>query len=77
VYGEFFDASIQGRLQLIVGAAKVNFGWKLGPFILATVNHSPVRNKKTTTALDLICVRKWAVEGRVMGPDSFQLRILG
>jgi len=35
----------------IVGAAKVNFGWKLGPIIIAPVNHSPARNKKTTTAL--------------------------
>jgi len=33
------------------GAAKVNFGWKLGPFIMAPVNHSPARNKNTTTAL--------------------------
>jgi len=35
----------------MVGAAKVNFGWKLGPFIMASVNQSPARNKKTTTAL--------------------------
>jgi len=33
------------------GATKVNFGWKLGPFIMAPVNHSPARNQKTTTAL--------------------------
>jgi len=39
------------RLKPIVRAAKVNFGWKLGPFILAPVNHSPARIKKTTTAL--------------------------
>jgi len=39
------------RLWPIVGAAKVNSGWKLGPFIMAPVNHSPARNKKTTTAL--------------------------
>jgi len=39
------------RLDPIVGAAKVSFGWKLGPFILAPVNHSPARNKYTTTAL--------------------------
>jgi len=43
------------RMYPIVGAAKVNFGWKLGPFIMAPVNHSPARNKKTTTALGL-CV---------------------
>jgi len=35
----------------MVGATKVNFGWKLGPFIIAPVNHSPASNKMTTTAL--------------------------
>jgi len=32
------------RMQPIVGpvgSAKVNFRWKLGPFIMAPVNHSP------------------------------------
>jgi len=37
----------------IPGAPKVNFGWKLAPFIVGLVNHSPARNKKTTTALRL------------------------
>jgi len=36
------------RLQPLVGAVKVNFGWKLGPFILASVNHNPARNKRAT-----------------------------
>jgi len=35
----------------MVRATKVNFGWKLGLFIMASVNHSPARNKKSTTAL--------------------------
>jgi len=39
------------RLYPIVGASKVNFGWKLGPFITAPVNHSPARNTETTTTL--------------------------
>jgi len=37
----------------MIRAVKVNFGWKLGPFIMASVNHSPARNKKTTTALPI------------------------
>jgi len=35
-------------------ATEVNFGWKLGPFIMARVNHSPAGNKKTTTALSIM-----------------------
>jgi len=33
-------------LQPIVGAAKVKIGWKLGPFTVALVNHSPARKKR-------------------------------
>jgi len=49
------------RLLPIVGAAKVNFGWKLGPFMMTPVNHSLVRNKKTPTALAATDYRKTTV----------------
>jgi len=29
-------------------AAKANFGWRLGPFIMSPVNHSPAINYNTT-----------------------------
>jgi len=52
----------------IVVAAKVNFGWKLGPFIMAPVNHSPARNKKTTAALSKSdCVLTGVVYAGVVG----------
>jgi len=43
----------------IVKADKVNFWWKLGPFIMAPVNHGPARNKKTTTALKRVYWLWW------------------
>jgi len=40
----------------IVGAVKANFGWILGTFIKAPVNHSPASNEKTTTATGYMLV---------------------
>jgi len=40
-----------GRCWPIVGAAKVNCGWKLGPFIMTSVNHSAATSRKTITEL--------------------------
>jgi len=64
------------RCSLKVGAAKVIFGWKLWQYILAYVNHSPARNKKTTTALCRPTCTQYAHPYSVHAPTGCLLRAI-